>query len=122
MPITPTQARQLLVVLRTSFALAWLSPVATGKLFGFRSAETDVSLPFLIRLFAARDGALGALTALTPADRQKQALTVGIAVDAADLFAAVLMAKDRRVPRLTVLASALAAAGAVVLGLLATKE
>jgi hypothetical protein len=120
--LSPTQARQLLILGRTGLALAWLSPVTMVRLLGFRNPQTDVSLPYLVRLFAARDAALGLMTALAPADRRRPALLIGVTVDAADLLAAVVMVKDRRVPRFTVVMSAVAAAGAVVLGLLASRE
>jgi len=121
--LTPSTARLALGAGRTSFAAAWLQPQLAGRLFGLRrAAQTDVALPFLMRLFAIRDGALGLITLLAPAERRKQVLAVGVVVDAADLAAAVLMAKDRRVPRATAVMSALAAGFAVALGVFALRD
>jgi hypothetical protein len=122
MALSPTTARTTLITIRGILTLGWFAPVPMAKVFGLgRAADTDVALPFLVRLFAVRDGALAVLTVLAPRDKQRTTLAIGVAVDATDVVAGLLSLKDRRLPRRTGLMTSLTATSAVVLGLLAMR-
>jgi hypothetical protein len=89
---------------------AWLAPNLSGRLFGL-DPEGNPQLPYVGRLFGARDVALGA-GALRSSRKSKDAwLTAGLACDAADVAAGVLAgARGQLPPAAAALVSATAAA------------
>jgi hypothetical protein len=75
----------------------WLAPNLSGRLFGL-DPEGNPQLPYVGRLFGARDVALGA-GALRSSRKNKDAwLTAGLACDAADVAAGVLAGARGQLP------------------------
>jgi hypothetical protein len=76
---------------------AWLTPNLSGRLFGL-DPEGNPQLPYVGRLFGARDVALGA-GALRSTRKQKDAwLTAGLACDVADVAAGALAGARGQLP------------------------
>jgi hypothetical protein len=76
---------------------AWLMPNLSGRLFGL-DPEGNPQLPYVGRLFGARDVALGA-GALRSSKKNKDAwLTAGLACDLADVAAGVLAGARGQLP------------------------
>jgi Domain of unknown function (DUF4267) len=94
---------------------AWLTPNLAGRLFGL-DPEGNPQLPYVGRLFGARDVALGA-GALRSSRKNKDAwLTAGLACDVADVAAGVLAGARGQLPAasaalVSVTAASFAAAG-----------
>ncbi len=99
-------------------AAAWLAPehrLLTTAL------GTPAQSPYTMRLFAAREVALGGMTLMAPPSVKPSLLKIGIAVDGADAAAGVLAARSGAVSRvagvlLTAMALSGVAAGAAALG------
>src|ERR1044071_2127892 len=78
-------------------ASPWLTPNLAGRMFGL-DPEGNPQLPYVGRLFGARDVALGA-GALRSSRKNKDAwLTAGLACDAADVAAGVLAGARGQLP------------------------
>jgi hypothetical protein len=93
---------------------AWLAPNLSGRLFGL-DPEGNPQLPYVGRLFGARDVALGA-GALRSSPKQKDAwLTAALACDVADAAAGVLAGARGQLPPAAA-ALVTATAGAFALG------
>jgi hypothetical protein len=76
---------------------AWLTPNLSGRLFGL-DPEGNPQLPYVGRLFGARDVVLGA-GALRSTKKQKDAwLTAGLACDVADVAAGALAGARGQLP------------------------
>jgi hypothetical protein len=94
---------------------AWLMPNLSGRLFGL-DPEGNPQLPYVGRLFGARDVALGA-GALRSSRKNKDAwLTAGLACDVADVAAGMLAGARGQLPvaaatLVSATAAAFAAAG-----------
>lgn len=80
-------------------------------------ARANPQLPYMTRLFATREIALGALTLLAPGSARRNLTMVGIAVDAADAAAGYLGMASGQVSRKAGLGMIVPALGAVVAGL-----
>lgn len=78
--------------------------------------------PYLLRLFGARDVALGAITLLARPEHKPALLTVGLAVDAADATAAVRALQHGQLQPPTGVALAGMALAAVVTGVVALRQ
>jgi hypothetical protein len=75
----------------------WLTPNLAGRLFGL-DPEGNPQLPYVGRLFGARDVALGA-GALRSTRKQREAwMTAGLACDVADVAAGVLAGVRGQLP------------------------
>ncbi|GAA1941134.1 hypothetical protein [Nocardioides marmoribigeumensis] len=94
-------------------AAAWLAPRTSLKA-ALLDADAPQS-PYLLRLFGARDVALGTITLLAPPASRRALLQVGLAVDSADTGAALLALKAGQL-KPVVGAVMAGAAGAAVLG------
>lgn len=68
---------------------AWIAPRLAGRLFG-AGPSASPQLPYVVRLFAVRDVALGLGLGLSGADSRRLWLQAGIACDLADAVAGVL--------------------------------
>jgi hypothetical protein len=68
---------------------AWLTPNLSGRLFGL-DPEGNPQLPYVGRLFGARDVVLGAGVLRSPRKQKDVWLTAGVACDVADVAAGVL--------------------------------
>ncbi len=101
-------------------AAAWGLPEAS-----LRAGMLDPAAPqspYLLRLFGARDVALGTITMMAKPEHKPALLKVGLAVDAADGAAAVLALQRAQVkPPAGVLLSVMAAS-AMVAGAVALRE
>ena len=103
-----------LVGLRSAIgAGTWLAPRIAGRLFGLDPAANE-QLPYLGRLFGARDLALAVGTSSSSGAERARWLRIGIACDLADALAGVLAGRRGELPAaatVLVSATALAAAG-----------
>ena len=80
---------QTLAGLRLAIGLSsWLTPRVAGRLFGL-DARSNPQLPYLARLFGARDVALGAGIVLSEGESRSLWLQIGVACDVADAVAGV---------------------------------
>jgi hypothetical protein len=108
------QVEQGLIGLRTAVGVGvWAAPRLTGRLFGL-DAKGNPQLPYVGRLFGARDVALAYGLATSNGAGRSQWLRVGVACDLADAAASVLAARGGYLPKLAtvlVTATALTAAG-----------
>lgn len=68
---------------------AWLTPNLSGRLFGL-DPEGNPQLPYVGRLFGARDVVLGAGVLRSPRKHKDAWVTAGMACDVADAAAGVL--------------------------------
>jgi hypothetical protein len=98
---------------------AWLTPNLSGRLFGL-DPEGNPQLPYVGRLFGARDVALGAGTLRSPRKQKDLWLTAGVACDVADVAAGVLAGARGQLPAsaaalVSATAGAFALAGALLL-------
>jgi hypothetical protein len=87
--LTPEQARQAIIGFRlTTGTLGALAPRPLGRMFGIRPEDNPAG-PFIGRLFAFRNLALGAV--LTDGDEEevRRWLQWGVAIDVADAAAAL---------------------------------
>ena len=101
-------------------AAAWLAPQPSLKA-ALLDAKAPQS-PYLLRLFGARDVALGTITLLAPPAGKPALLKVGLAVDSADAGAALLALKAGQLKPVVGVVMAGAAAGAVVAGVQALGQ
>jgi hypothetical protein len=76
---------------------AWLTPNLAGRLFGL-DPEGNPQLPYVGRLFGARDVALGAGALRSPRKQKEAWLTAGLACDVADVAAGVLAGARGQLP------------------------
>jgi hypothetical protein len=94
----------------------WLAPNLSGRLFGL-DPEGNPQLPYVGRLFGARDVALGA-GALRSSRKSRDAwLTAGLACDAADVAAGVLAGARGQLPLSAAALVSATAAGFAAAGL-----
>jgi hypothetical protein len=77
---------------------AWLAPGLSTRV-AFRGAQDSAAVPLLLRLFGARDIAMGAGYLSADAREQDRWLKIGIAVDAADAVAALLAGRSGRLQK-----------------------
>lgn len=101
-------------------AAAWVAPQPALKA-GLMNAEEPQS-PYLLRLFGARDVALGAITLMAPPASKPALLKVGLAVDAGDAAAALLALKAGQLKPVAGAVLAGAGAAAVVAGVQALGQ
>lgn len=99
----------------------WTDPVRGARAFGLGDVAVDPSAAFIGRLFGARDLALGVTARHPDPALRRAAITVGMAVDSADVVAG-LLALCKGAPKLGVLIGAGGAATLVALGALALRE
>lgn len=95
--------------------VALVAPAEGTRLFRLDAAGNP-QLPYMTRLFASREIALGAATLLARGPAQRQLVAAGLAVDAADAVAAFLAGRDRSVSRVTSVLLAAPAVAAVAAG------
>ena len=119
--LSPSAARTALIGLRGGLVAGWFAPATMAKVFGLDPAP-EPSLPYLMRLFTVRDGALAFLTAATKKDAQRLVLKTGVVVDAADVVAGVLSATSGKTPVKAAALATITAASAVALGVIALQD
>ena len=99
-----------------SYALA--NPDAAAKMFQL-DPTTNPQVPYMTRLFASREIALGVVTLLARGKAQRGLIGVGVLVDAADAATGYLAMQDGSVTRKTAMTLIGPAVGAAGSGLLA---
>ena len=82
-------------------------------------AVSNPQVPYLVRLFGAREIALGLITLFAGGKTRSGVIAVGVAVDAADAATSYLAMKDGSVSRKAAMTLLVPAVGAVGSGLLA---
>ncbi|WP_166138254.1 DUF4267 domain-containing protein [Nocardioides ochotonae] len=85
-------------------------------------AAANPQLPYVLRLFGAREVALGALTLVAPRAGRRALLAAGVAVDVADVATAVHGHRTDAISRQGALGLLVPATGAVLVGLLALRR
>jgi hypothetical protein len=100
------------------------SPDLAGKLFRL-DVGSNPQLPYMARMFASREIALGAITLVSRGKARRALVALGMAVDGSDAYAGFDAGRSRAVSRsdstfLTVLALVGVAAG--VIGLLSRRK
>ena len=101
-------------------AVALANPEMAAKTFQL-DAVSNPQVPYLLRLFGAREVALGVVTLFAGGKTRRGVIAVGVAVDSADAATAYLAMKDGSVSRktaMTLLGPAIGAVGSGVIGLL----
>lgn len=78
-------------------ASAWLTPNLSGRMFGL-DPEGNPQLPYVGRLFGARDVVLGAGAIRSPRKQKDAWLTAGLACDVADVAAGALAGARGQLP------------------------
>jgi hypothetical protein len=101
-------------------AAAWVAPGLTLK--ALLLDQEDAQAPFLLRLFGARDVALGVVTLLAAPEARPALLKVGVAVDASDAAAVGIAARGGALRPLPAAMVAGTASTAVVTGLIALRQ
>jgi hypothetical protein len=92
---------------------AWLTPNLSGRLFGL-DPDGNPQLPYVGRLFGARDVVLGAGALRSPRKQKDMWVTAGLACDVADVAAGALAgARGQLPPAAAALVTATAGAFAV---------
>lgn len=99
---------------------SWAAPRLAAR--AMMLGSTDAQSSFLVRLFGARDLALGVVTLLAAPEARPVLLKVGIAVDASDAAAAALAARGGALRPLPAAVIAGTAGAAVVTGLAALSQ
>jgi hypothetical protein len=74
-------------------AVALLFPTLAARLFMLK-VESNPQLPYMTRLFAAREIAVGALTLTAPESGRTSMIGLGMAVDGSDAIAGVAAARS----------------------------
>ncbi len=101
-------------------AAAWAAPELSLK--GAMLDAGATQSPYLLRLFGARDVALGAATLLAAPEHRSTLLKIGLGVDAGDTAAAVLALSQGQVSKPTGVILAAAAGAAVAAGFAALAQ
>ena len=88
------RATTILVGIRLAVgAASWVSPTATGKLFGLDTVANPQA-PYLARLFGARDVALGWGVIASEGSAREKWVIAGIGCDVADALAGIAGGRD----------------------------
>jgi hypothetical protein len=96
-------------------AVALLFPALAARLF-LLSAKNNPQLPYMTRLFAAREIAVGALSLTAPEGSRTTMVSLGMAIDGSDAVAGIAAAKSGAVSKPVGLLLTGAALGAVAAG------
>jgi hypothetical protein len=96
-------------------AVALLFPTLAARLF-LLSAKNNPQLPYMTRLFAAREIAVGALSLTAPEGSRTTMVSLGMAIDGSDAVAGIVAARSGAVSKPVGLLLTGAALGAVAAG------
>jgi len=99
-------------------ALALARPDAASKTLQL-DAVSNPQVPYVVRLFGAREVALGLITLFAGGKTRRGVIAVGVAVDAADAATSYLALKDGSISKKGAMTLLVPAVGAVGSGLLA---
>lgn len=121
-PVNRASAIKALIGVRMAVGLAvWMTPRIASKGFGIDVAGNP-QLPYLARLFGARDVALACGVLGTKGDIQRQWLLAGVACDIADTLAGIAGARRGYLSKLTSALVTGTALSGVVLGAAVLRE
>jgi hypothetical protein len=96
-------------------AVALIFPALAARLF-MLSAKNNPQLPYMTRLFAAREIAVGALTLTAPESARTSMVGLGMAIDGSDAVAGIAAARSGAVSKPVGVILTGAALGAVAAG------
>jgi hypothetical protein len=96
-------------------AVALLFPTLAARLF-MLSSKNNPQLPYMTRLFAAREVAVGALTLTAPESSRTTMVGLGMAIDGSDAVAGIAAARSGVVSKPVGVLLTGAALGAVAAG------
>jgi hypothetical protein len=120
--MTPDQARKALTLLRLDTGTgALLTPRLAGRVFGLHPADNPEAV-YLGRLFGARNLMMAYALTATEGDERDRWLAWGIAVDLADLGAALAGGLRGYLSKRAAVMVGLTALGAAALGVIARGE
>ena len=120
--LTPEQARQAIIGIRLSTGtLGALAPRPLGRLFGIR-AEDNPAGPFIGRLYAFRNVAIGAVLAEGDEEEVRRWLQWGIVIDVADAAAALAGGLRGYLPKRAAVSIVAFAAAVAALGVIASRD
>ena len=119
MDLATDQATSLSLARIVLGGAAWVAP---ERALRATMLDPAAQSPYLLRLFGARDVALGAITLMAAPSLKPTMLKIGIAVDAADAAAGALATRSGAVRPLTGALVTGAAAAAVVAGVVALGQ
>ncbi len=112
----------VLTGLRTSIgAGAWIVPRLAGRLFGL-DPDANPQLPYVGRLFGAREVALATGLQLSSGQGRRVWLRLGIACDAADGIAGLLARRNGEISKLSVVLVTAPAVVSLGLGIAALRS
>lgn len=100
---------------------AYASPDLAARAFGIDPDE-GAALPSAVRLFGARETAMGVVLAMASGPELRRWLALGAVVDGLDVVTVVLGARAGRIGRTTVVVGGGLASVAVGLGLASLRE
>jgi hypothetical protein len=121
-PVNRASAIKALIGARMTIGLAiWTTPRITSKAFGI-DVPGNPQLPYVARLFGARDVALACGVLSTEGDTQRQWLLAGVACDVADTLAGIAGARRGYLPKLTSALVTGTALSGVILGAAVLRE
>ena len=116
--VSKEQAQTAMLGFRFSMgAAAWLAPKLVGKIFDIDPKENP-ALPFVGRLYAARNVALGAATMSAEGQARDRLLQLGAGIDVADGLAAILAGFSGQLSKRAALMAGVTAASAAAIGYL----
>ena len=96
-------------------AVALLFPTLAARLF-MLTVKSNPQLPYMTRLFAAREIAVGALTLTAPESSRTTMVGLGMAIDGSDAFAGIAATRSGAVSKPVGVLLTGAALGAVAAG------
>lgn len=100
-------------------AAAWTVPTRS---FGLLRLDGSVHTPYVARMFAAREVALGAVTLLAGSEHKAALAKLGVAVDAADTAAGLLALRGKAISPIVGVGLTAASLGAVVTGVAVARR
>jgi len=100
---------------------AFLAPELTAKVFGL-SPAANTHLPYMTRMFAAREIAVGGITLASSGKTRRNLALVGLAIDASDAATGALELQANRIPKSAGIMLIGVASGAVVTAALAVAR
>jgi hypothetical protein len=96
-------------------ALALIFPAVAARLF-LLNVKNNQQLPYMTRLFAAREIAVGAMTLTAPEGARTTMVSMGMAIDGSDAFAGIAATRSGIVSKPVGVLLSGAALGAVAAG------
>ena len=102
-------------------ALSLVSPSLAARLF-LLDPKTNPQLSYMGRMFGSRELALGVMTLASSGATRRRLVQLGVAVDGADAYTGIVTAASGAVPKKAAVLLSVAAAAAVVTGVLELQD